>query len=124
MIAEDVPLDLLVDTTAVVGEVREDCEDGLHGPILHQLQLDRPDIAGSRHRWIAGHAVWLVPKGLVGAVALGVALLAGPLAIRRAAALVARDPGAVDEAGLDLVGLAAVMRAVEAAGDEALLVPV
>ena len=118
MIAEDVPLDLLVDTTAVVGEVREDCEDGLHGPILHQLQLDRPDIG------FAGHAVWLVPKGLVVAVALGVARLAGPLAVGRAAALLARDPGAVDEARLYLVGLAAVMRAVEAAGDEALLVPV
>ena len=37
-------LDVLVDTTAVVGEVREDCEDGLHGPILHKLQLDRPDV--------------------------------------------------------------------------------
>ena len=42
----------------------------------------------------------------------------------RAAALLARDLGAVDEARLDLVGLAAVMRAVEAARDNAHLVPI
>ena len=43
----------------------------------------------------------------------------------RAAALLAGSPGAVDVvlAGLDLVGLAPDVRAEEAAGDEALLVP-
>ena len=47
------------------------------------------------------------------------------MALGRAAALLAGPPRAVDVvlAGLDLVGLAADVRAVEAAGDEALLVP-
>ena len=67
----------------------------------------------------------LVAVGLVLRVALGVSVLAGPVALGRAAALLAGPPRAVDVvlAGLDLVGLAADVRAVEAAGDEALLVP-
>ena len=67
----------------------------------------------------------LVAVGLVLRVALGVSVLAGPVALGRAAALLAGPPRAVDVvlAGLDLVGLAAVVRAVQAARDEALLVP-
>ena len=38
--AEGRPLDVLVDAAAVVGEVGEDGEGGLDGPVLHQLHLD------------------------------------------------------------------------------------
>ena len=115
--AEGGPLDVLVDAAAVVGEVGEDGEGGLDGPVLHQLHLDLLDAVL--------HRVPLVAVGLVGAVVLGVAGLARLVAPGRAAALLAGPPGAVDVvlAGLDLVGLAAVVRAVEAARDEALLVP-
>ena len=40
MTAEGRPLDVLVDTAAIVGEVGEDSEGGLDGPVLHQLHLD------------------------------------------------------------------------------------
>merc|ERR1719245_2640508 len=64
MSAEVVSPDVLVDTAAVVGEVREDFVDCLHGPVLHKLHLNLPDVGSARH------AVRLIAKGLVGLVGL------------------------------------------------------
>ena len=63
--AEGGPLDVLVDAAAVVGEVGEDGEGGLDGPVLHQLHLDLLHVGR--------HGVALVAEGLVLPVVLGVA---------------------------------------------------
>ena len=147
MSAEGRPLDMLVDAASVVGEVREDCEGGLDGPVLHQLHLwtrcDQmlqlvtscyqvclsPAVTRCDHYLdlfdAGGHGVARVAEGLVLPVVLGVARLASLVAPGRAAALLAGSPGAVHVvlARLDLVGLAADVRSIEASGDEALLVP-
>ena len=117
--AKRLPDHVLVDAGLVVGEVLVDGEGRLHRAVGHQLQLDLVHVGLDR--------VDLPPVGLVllvGHLELGV--LAGMVTLGGADSLLARSSRPVDVvlAGLDLIGLAALVGAVLAPADQALVQPV
>ena len=117
--AKRFPDHVLVDAGLVVGEVLVDGEGRLHRAVGHQLQLDLVHVGLDR--------VDLPPVGLVllvGHLELGV--LAGMVTLGGADSLLARSSRPVDVvlAGLDLIGLAALVGAVLASADQALVQPV